>query len=147
MRFVDCNTMYLPFLCKKLGYCPSAWAQCITCVDETGKPLAGVIYDAYNGVSVNAHIWMEGRPHKEWFVAIFDYPFNKLGVTKVVGQVGGNNKKAQLLDQHFGFVEEGRVRDYSEDGDLLMYTMTRDQCRVLNSPLWNQTVRLVEAVA
>lgn len=145
MRYVDCTTLYLPYLCKAMGYFPTPFAQCITCVDETGKPIAGVIFDAYNGVTVSAHIAIEGKPSKEWYAAIFDYPFNKLQVRQILGQVAGNNAKAQKLDQHFGFVEQARIKDYSPDGDLIMYTMNRSQCRVLNNPLWNRAVRIVEA--
>lgn len=145
MRYVDCTTLYLPYLCKSMGYYPTPFAQCITCVDETGKPIAGVVFDAYNGVTVSAHISIEGKPSKEWYVAIFDYPFNKLRVKQILGQVAGNNVKAQRLDEHFGFVEKARIREYSEDGDLIMYIMNRSQCRVLNNPLWNRTVKFVEA--
>jgi len=145
MKVVDCSNLYLPFHCKKLGYYPSRWANCITCTDDHGKPLAGVVYDGYNGRTVNAHIWVEGRPSKEWYAAIFDYPFNRLMVEKIVGQVNGSNEEAQRLDEHFGFVEEARVSGYSDEGDLIMYTMTPDQCRVLTSSLWIKTLRIVEA--
>jgi hypothetical protein len=130
-----------------LGAYPTIYAQCITCVDDNGKPLAGVLYDAYNGVSINVHIWVEvdAVPSKDWFAAIFDYPFNKLGVKKLLGQVAGNNDEALRLDKHFGFIEEGRIKDYSENGDLVLLTMTKDQCRVLNSPRWAKVVRRVEA--
>ena len=145
MRYVDCTTLYLPYLCKSMGYYPTPFAQCIICVDETGKPIAGVVFDSYNGVTVSAHIAIEGKPSKEWYAAIFDYPFNKLRVKQILGQVAGNNVKAQRLDEHFGFVEKARIKDYSDDGDLIMYIMERSQCRVLNNPLWNRTVKFVEA--
>jgi len=136
MKIVDCSTLYLPFLCKKLGYYPTVWATCLTCTDGDGKPLAGAVYDGFNGKTVSAHIWVEGRPSKEWYVALFDYPFNRMGVTKIVGQVAGSNVKAQQLDEHFGFIEEARVKDFSDEGDLIMYTMTKDQCRILNNQQW-----------
>jgi len=145
MKVVDCSNLYLPFHCKKLGYYPSRWANCITCTDDHGKPLAGVVYDGYNGRTVNAHIWVGGRPSKEWYAAIFDYPFNRLMVEKIVGQVNGSNTEAQKLDLHLGFVEEARIAGYSDEGDLIMYTMTPDQCRVLTSSLWIKTLRIVEA--
>lgn len=149
MKSIDCTNLYLPFLCKALNYYPTRLAQCITCVDETGKPLAGAIYDAYNSVSITAHIWIdaEENPCKEWYAAIFDYPFNRLGVKKLIGQVAGNNEEAQRLDKHFGFVEEARVKDFSEDGDLIIYSMTKEQSMILNSPRWARVVELVKKVA
>jgi len=134
------STSYLPFLCKALQYTPTPLAQCIVCCDdETYAPIAGVIYDGYNGATIHAHIWVDaGRsPMREWYAAIFDYPFNVCGVTKIIGQVKSGNEEARRLDEHFGFVLEAEITQYYESGDsLLVYTMTREQCRVLNSPVW-----------
>ncbi len=148
MKEIDCTTLYLPFLCKQLGYFPTVLAQCITCV-VAGKPVAGVVYDGYTGKSIAAHIWIAKGviPSKDWYAAIFDYPFNRLQVHKVVGEVVSNNVSASRLDKHFGFVEEARIKEYSEDGDLILYTMTRAQCRVLNSPRWAKVTEIVRRVA
>jgi gamma-glutamylcyclotransferase (GGCT)/AIG2-like uncharacterized protein YtfP len=148
MKTIDCTTLYLPFLCKALNYTPTVLAQCITCVDD-GVPVAGVIYDCYNTVIIAAHIWIDTdrKPSRAWYAAIFDYPFNRLQVRKVVGQVASDNEDATKLDEHFGFVEEARVKDYSTDGDLIIYTMTKEQCRVLNSPSWTKVVDMVRRVA
>jgi hypothetical protein len=148
MKHLDCSTLFLPILCRALDYAPTNAAQCITCVDQDGL-IAGVIYDGYNGRSIAAHIHVadDKVPSREWYSAIFDYPFNRLGVNKILGQVAENNTKARLLDDHFGFVIEGVIKDYSIDGDLVLYTMTRDQCRVLNSPLWERTNERIRRVA
>lgn len=139
MKYIVTDRGYLAFLCKALQYVPSSLAECIMCVEADGKPVAGVIYDNYNGHIIHAHIWIdaEKRPSREWYSAIFDYPFNRLEVRKVIGQVNSNNEEAAALDKHFGFVLEAELTDYYEDGaSLLVYTLTREQCRVLNSPAW-----------
>lgn len=137
---ISSDQIYMQFLCRALDYCATANAQCIVDVDrETGKPLAGVIYDAYNGAIIMAHIWVDegAKPSKEWFCAIFDYPFNRLGVHKIVGQVNSSNAAARKLDEHFGFMLECSVSGFYTDGaDLMVYTMKKEQCRVFNSPLW-----------
>lgn len=136
---ITSNPLYLQFMCQRLDYCPTANVQCIVCAEaESGMPLAGVIYDAYNGASIMAHIWVapHARPSKDWFAAIFDYPFNRLNVHKIIGQVRSTNKRAIELDQHFGFELECTVKGFYPEADLLVFTMTRDQCRVLNSPIW-----------
>lgn len=147
---ISSASIYLQFMCQKLNYCPTANAQTIVCVDaDSGRPLAGVIYDAYNGATIMAHIWIEEgeRPGKEWFAAIFDYPFNRLGVFKIVGQVNSANSDAIQLDTHFGFELECKVQGFYEGGgDLLVYTMQRHQCRVLNSPLWAKVIDRVSRV-
>lgn len=142
---------YLPVLCRCMDYSPTALAQCIVCADaKTLAPIAGVIYDGYNGAIIHAHIWMDAErtPSREWFAAIFDYPFNRCGVKKVIGQVCSDNKEAQKLDEHFGFVLEAKIDDYYPSGaSLLVYTLTREQCRVLNSKAWaNVTKRVMGAV-
>lgn len=143
---VSCSPMYLQFLGHMLSYTPSPSAQCICCVTQEGKPLAGVIYDAYNGASVMAHIWVEDlfTPSRDWIAAIFDYPFNRMEVYKIIGQVKSTNTEAIALDEHFGFELEGIIEGFYEEGhSLLVYTMTRDQCRVLNSPRWAKVIERV----
>lgn len=148
MKYVDCTTLYLPYLAKLVDYSPTNAAQCITCIDESG-PIAGVIYDGYNGHSIGAHIAIvEGRaPSRAWYGAIFDYPFNRLGVHKLLGQVAATNSRARALDEHLGFVLEGTIKDYFPDGDLLLYTMTKEQCHVLTSPRWGRTNEFIRSVA
>jgi uncharacterized metal-binding protein len=87
MKSVDCRSdVWMHFICSRIGYVPTGVAQCILCL-ENGVPIAGVVYDGYNVKSITCHIWIEkGKiPSKEWYAAIFDYPFNALKVTKLVG--------------------------------------------------------------
>lgn len=150
MNIISTNTLYLPFLGEMLEYVPSARAQCIMCVEaEGGAPIAGVAYDGYNGHIIMAHIWIaKGRkPSKEWLAAIFDYPFNKLVVKKIVGQVRSSNSAALEIDKHFGFEFEARIKDFYDNGDSLeVLTMTREQCAILNSPKWAKVVSIVSRV-
>lgn len=141
MMHISSSATYLPFLCKALEYTGSPLAQCIVCADENNYPVAGVIFDGYNGAIIHAHIWVDAErtPLREWYSCIFDYPFNRIGVRKIIGQVNSNNIEAQKLDEHFGFVLEATVTDYYDDGaSLLVYTLTREQCRVLNSSAWRK---------
>lgn len=145
MKSIHCSTMAIPLLAKALGVNPSNVAQAITCIED-GMVIAGVIYDCYNGASVQAHIWIDAdhKPSKEWYVAIFDYPFNQLRVTKIMGQVKGNNSEARALDEHFGFILEAVIEDFYEEGEpLRIYSMRKEQCRVLNSPTWRKIVQRV----
>lgn len=148
---ISTSTTYLPFLCRALEFTPTALAQCIVCVDAiTGHPVAGVIYDGYNGAIIHAHIWVdaERKPSRDWFGAIFDFPFNRCMATKIIGQVNSTNLEARRLDEHFGFVLEAEIKDYYDTGaSLLVYTMTREQCRVLNSPAWGKVNERVSRVA
>lgn len=144
---ISSDTRYLPFICRALQYVPTALAQCIMCVDaQTGYPVAGVVYDNFNGATIHAHIWVdaERKPSRAWMAAIFDYPFNRLGVGKIIGQVNSFNYEAIKLDEHFGFVKEAEVKEYFDTGaSLIVYSMKKHQCRVLNSKRWSKTVELV----
>lgn len=143
MKKIECGSLWVPVICKEIEYTPGAMAQAIACVDGNNL-LAGTVYDHYNGSTVNAHILVRGIPTREWWVAIFDYPFNVLGVRKLVGQVPSTHSEAQKLDKNFGFVEEARIKDfYAEGDDLIVFTMTRDQCKVLNDPRWASVVNRV----
>ena len=145
MKYISCSTTYLPLLCKALGFVCGPLAQCVVCTDENSTPIAGVLFDGYNGAVIQAHIWIDEVPSREWYAAIFDYPFNQLGVKKIVGQVKSSNLEARRLDMNLGFELEAQIADYYEDGSSLMvYTMDRSQCKILNSPKWARVVKKVK---
>jgi hypothetical protein len=136
MKQIICGTLWIPMLCQRLTYLPTPTAQSIVCADEDGL-VAGVVYDHFNGAVVHAHIVVERQATKDWYRAIFDYPFNVLGVKKIVGQVSSYNLKALHLDKSLGFEEEGRIKEFFTSGaDMVILTMRREQCKVLNDPLW-----------
>lgn len=147
---ITTDQRYMPLMCRLLDYTPTPHAVTIVCADaENGQPVAGVVYDGYNGSIIHAHIWAdpERMASREWWAAIFDYPFNRCNVKKIVGQVKSSNTDAIKLDEKLGFVKEAEVTDYYPDGDsLLAYTMTREQCRVLNSKAWAEVVQRVKGV-
>lgn len=103
---------------------------------EAGKLIAGVVYESYYpGASIAMHVAAE--PGKRWAThenlrVWFEYPFKQLQVGKVLAPVRGSNLVAQKFNEHLGFIRETHVCDVCAPGeDLLVYTMTRDQCRFL----------------
>ena len=84
-----------------------------------------------NQVSVMAHIAVVGRLNKEFVKAIFDYPFNQMGVRKVVCPILETNEDSIRLCKHFGFSEFGRLKDVHPDGDMLFFELHREDCRFL----------------
>ena len=91
----------------------------------------GVVYENWNGRSIVCHIACQSRMTPEWLAAIFDYPYNVCDVDKIIAPVASTNAKALKLVRNMGFTEEARIADASPDGDLVLMTMTRDQCRFL----------------
>jgi RimJ/RimL family protein N-acetyltransferase len=52
-------------------------------------------------------------------------------VNKILGLVESDNLEARRLDEHLGFHLEATLKNCAPSGDLLVYTMTREQCRWL----------------
>lgn len=120
-----------PWVCSMTGgnYCEGTTIA----LSEYGQLIAGVLYDEYNGTSIRMHVaaiglrWMT----KEYLWMCFHYPFEQLKVKKIIGLVGSGNEKAIEFDEHLGFQLEHSIEDAHRDGALLVYTMTREQCRFL----------------
>jgi RimJ/RimL family protein N-acetyltransferase len=62
--------------------------------------------------------------------AIFDYPFNQLGVVRCDATAIRKNKRSRKLLKGLGFTEEGvRRKRYNGVDDLVMYGMLKNDCR------------------
>lgn len=101
---------------------------------EDGTLLAVCAYEGYNQAQIQMHI--AALPGKRWLVReylwyCFHYPFATLGVKRVTGIVPASNLEARKFDENLGFTLEATLKDAHPDGDLLVYKMTRDQCRWL----------------
>lgn len=106
-----------------------------TCIGWTnkGSVVAGVIYEYFTGASITATIAKtpESMLPPGFVRSIFRYPFDQLHVKKIIAYVMESNQKSIELLKKMGFVTEGRVTDAYPDGDMIIYTMTRPQCRWL----------------
>ena len=142
---IDCSNAFLGQICEEVGIAPTEHAQSIACIDDSGSLIAGVVYDHYNGHSITASIYVNGRPLKTWYHAIFNYPFNDLGVVKILVQVADTNTKSCHLAEHMDFTEQARLKDFYEDGDMIMYILERPDCRILNNSLWGSMTNKAEA--
>lgn len=101
--------------------------------ERDGQLVAGVLYDNFNGRSVQMHVAAIGKSWmvREYLRTCFDYPFNQLKVNKVIGLVDSTNLDALRFDRHLGFVDEAVIKDAGKVGDLHVLTMTRQQCRFI----------------
>ena len=48
------------------------------------------------------------------------------------GQVPASNVRALEFDRKLGFIEETRIKDVFPDGDLVVLSMKREDCKWLN---------------
>lgn len=101
-----------------------------------GQLTCGILYTDYNGRAIQAHV--AAIPGKRWLrrdflFTAFWYPFIQLNCWKVIGPVPASNVEALRFDQNIGFVHEATLKDAHPTGDLILLSMTRDQCRWLAS--------------
>lgn len=100
---------------------------------KDGKIVAGVMYEEFTEASIHATIVIEHGTimTKSFFHKIFDYPFNQLGVNKIIVQANTANVESVHLAKRLGFTEEGMIKGAYLDGDRIILTMTKDECRIL----------------
>lgn len=104
-------------------------------VERDGELVGGVLYDDYNG----SNIWMHvagtvGVPWatKSFVRAVFQYPFVQLQCNRITGWVEVSNTKARQLNEHLGFKQEAVLKGAAQDGgDVIIYCMTKGDCRFL----------------
>lgn len=100
-------------------------------LEKNGELVAGVIYENWNHKSIWCHIAIDGRLTPRYLAAIFDYPFNICQVEKIIVPVGSDNEESIRLVEKMGFAEEGRIKDARPEGDLILFTLSRDACRFI----------------
>lgn len=103
-------------------------------LEVDGELIAGVLFDSWNGASMYVHIAaLPGRvwANREFLRICFAYAFQQVQCKKLIGMAGSKNFKARRFDEHIGFVLEATLKDAHPDGDLIIYTMTKEQCRWL----------------
>ena len=95
------------------------------------KIVAGVIYENWNGVSWVVHMATVGRLTPGFMFAMCDYPFNTCNAHKVIAPVEIGNIKSANLVKKMGFVPEAVLKDCHPNGDLVLYTLKKSDCRFL----------------
>lgn len=106
----------------------------ISKVTSEGKLLGGVIYTDKTSNCIFMHqasfspVWLTG----DMLWVLFHYPFVQLGVDVVAGTIPSTDEALYRLNLKYGFTEEARIKNAYKDGDLVIMTMRKEQCRWLN---------------
>jgi hypothetical protein len=108
-------------------------SQYIGLVQENGMIRAVSEFSDFNGTSILMHCAGEGRNwlNREFLWFSFYYPFVQLGAKKLISPVEAGNAVCRRFIEHIGFSLEATLTDCAPAGDLLLYTMGKDQCRWL----------------
>jgi RimJ/RimL family protein N-acetyltransferase len=97
------------------------------------KLVAGVIYDRFNGIHIEATIAAEAGSawaRRAVLRHLFGYPFHQLGCLAISVVVPSTNRASLNLATKLGFTPEAIVRFAAHDGSsLVVLKMFRDNCK------------------
>lgn len=98
-----------------------------------GEIVCAAMYDHYTGRSITASIAKApGAVMPPGFVnIIFSYPFIQLGCAKILAYIEDVNWKSKQLVEKMGFVHEATITDVFPSGNMMIYTMSAENCRWL----------------
>lgn len=101
--------------------------------EKDGKLIAVLGYNNLTPNSCQIHVastdvyWL----NKNLLFAIFDYPFNKLGVKVILAPIYKGNTKSLNLCRKLGFEQVADIPYGHPEGDLIVVAMKRNQCKWL----------------
>lgn len=97
-----------------------------------GKLTAGVVYETFNRHNVWVHGAMSAPATRGFLCNAFGYPFNQLGVKRISTSTEASNTAARRIQEKLGFTQEAVLTGAASDGgDILIYRMTRPECRFI----------------
>lgn len=120
------------FFCEmnKIEYHKDTRSIYIGLESSSGEIDAVIEYNNFIGDSIQIHSAIK-RLNREFLWFLFHYPFIQLGVKKLIGCVPTTNEKALKLNYHIGFTHEHTIKDAGNNCDLVILSMTKEQCRFL----------------
>jgi len=96
---------------------------------QDGTVVAGVVYDHFTGVSIMATMAVDdSHLVKEFLWAIFDYPFNQLGVGKILVNVSEANPDSLRMLRKMGFIKEAYIEGVFKSGAMIIMSLVRENC-------------------
>jgi RimJ/RimL family protein N-acetyltransferase len=98
-----------------------------------GKLLGGCVYREFTRASITVHIagFAKHWANKDLLWVGFHYPFVQLGVSKLFATIPDYNTESLEIAKKMGFKYETRIGGVFMDGDMLIYSMMREDCRYL----------------
>lgn len=98
--------------------------------------LGGVVFHNWTGRGGSVTVHDAGVEDTNWATRdflwnVFDYAFNQLGCEVMVGPVPSTTERALSINERMGFKREAVIRGVFPDGDLVIMTMRRADCRFL----------------
>jgi RimJ/RimL family protein N-acetyltransferase len=129
-------------LLKEVGVQPCGDLQALFWVNEENKIEWVVGYTAFIGKTCQMHVinLTEAYTPKGLLFGAFDFPFNYLGVEKIIAIVNSLNTRAMNYDKKLGFTEVVRLEGMHDDGgDLVVLEMNKADCRWIRERVKHET--------
>lgn len=95
------------------------FGNCRTITVWSGKKLlAIVVYSAYTGINCEMSVAAKSKnwARKDIISVLLKYPFDQLGCQRITLLVRENNKPVIRLAERVGFIREGCLRQFHDDG-------------------------------
>ena len=101
-------------------------------LERNGLICAVAGFEDYNTASMMGHLAVDGgRMDLTWIKYCFRYVFDIAKVIKLIGMVSSTNTRAYNMNLKFGYIEEAVIKDACKNGDMILMTMTREQCKYI----------------
>lgn len=122
------------FIAQRIGTVPDI-CTAVGWENDTGKIVAGVIFERFNGRNVYFHGAGDGSCFwpRALLKAIAIHAFETIGALRVTTVTQSNNSAALAWDKAYGFVEEGRMIGAAHDGsDSVYLVLWKHDCKWLS---------------
>lgn len=114
-----------------------------------GRLRAVAVFDLFSDSDCMFHIASDGQPGwltRKFIVQALAYPFVQRRQRRLTCLVSERNLPSLQFTRHFGWKEEGRLRQAGPSGeDMLLFGMLAAECAWLRSPLWPARVAKMSA--
>jgi hypothetical protein len=98
---------------------------------KDGKLIAGIAFESQTKNTLWGHQRIDAPPCKQFWINVADFIFNQAGCKRFSAMVDANNEKAIRLNKHIGFVIEATLKDAGNNGDVLIMTLWKEDCKFL----------------
>lgn len=104
-------------------------------LNNQGDIIAGVVYNHYTGESISSTFAVADKKglSKRFVKEIFKYPFEQLGVNKIINYVAESNIESQKITEKFGFCHETTIEGVYPDGAMRVYSLLKEDCKWLDA--------------
>jgi L-amino acid N-acyltransferase YncA len=126
-----------PWVFKRVAGIWSPEGREVVGLVRDGKVLGGVVFEDYTGPCIRAHIALSSPrvPSRKLFTTAVGYAYNQLGVQKMLAMIASNNLASLKMCLRLGFKAEAIIKGVFEDSDLVIMSMTREDCAFIPKPM------------